>query len=447
MFDFSAEGMRQRALLAGGIIAYILFFERLYVSWLYPEFGYFGFDYNAPETGYLGLAWTLSLLPTLWMPRAIARPSQLAYWVLYLTVLIPSMFVPLYAGLDPPREIGVLMLVLFAGFAIAGSSYFFPLASWRPAGISARTFWRGFFLLAAGLTCWVLGVFHGQLQLVSFANIYDLRDAASEVLEGHAINYAVMGLSSAINPFLMAYGLYCKRGWMFLAGALGQLLVYSVVGTKGSILSLGFVLGFYFLLRGRSNTFPLKFSWAAAGLLGGLYLSLFAAGGDLGVLHWLVLFVVFGRTFSMNGLLTAEYYDFFTRNPVTHYAGIKGVNWFLQSPYANPIGVEVGSYYSGDATLDASAHFWATDGLGAWGLPGVLLISVFCALVFWALDSAAKKHDARLVALMTCYAAYNIANISIFTSLLSGGLALLMACIYFLPARTGTGSGMRSATA
>jgi len=48
---------------------------------------------------------------------------------------------------------------------------------------------------------------------------------------------------------------------------------------------------------------------------------------------------------------------------------------------------------------------------------------------------------------MTCYAAYNIANISIFTSLLSGGLALLMACIYFLPARTGTGSEMRSATA
>jgi hypothetical protein len=101
MFDFSAEGMRQRALLAGGIIAYILFFERLYVSWLYPEFGYFGFDYNAPETGYLGLAWTLSLLPTLWMPRAIARPSQLAYWVLYLTVLIPLDVRSLVCGSGP----------------------------------------------------------------------------------------------------------------------------------------------------------------------------------------------------------------------------------------------------------------------------------------------------------------------------------------------------------
>jgi hypothetical protein len=57
---------------------------------------------------------------------------------------------------------------------------------------------------------------------------------------------------------------------------------------------------------------------------------------------------------------------------------------------------------------------------------------VVCGLLFWAIDSAAKRHDPRLAALILTYAAYNLANISLFTSLLSGGLALLIAFLYLL---------------
>src|SRR5438046_10196153 len=82
--------------------------------------------------------------------------------------------------------------------------------------------------------------------------------------------------------------------------------------------------------------------------------------------------------------------------------------------------------------LNATAHLWATDGIAGLGLPGVLLMSVFCALVFWLLDSVANRHDPRFTALATTYAAYNIANISFFTSLLSGGLMLLIILLYLL---------------
>jgi ABC-type uncharacterized transport system permease subunit len=93
----------------------------------------------------------------------------------------------------------------------------------------------------------------------------------------------------------------------------------------------------------------------------------------------------------------------------------------------------VGSFYSGDPTLDANAHFWATDGLAAWGLWGILLVSVVCALVFWVLDSTAKGHDLRFTALVVTFEALNLANVSLFTSLLSGGLGLLMIFLYFAP--------------
>jgi hypothetical protein len=62
-------------------------------------------------------------------------------------------------------------------------------------------------------------------------------------------------------------------------------------------------------------------------------------------------------------------------------------------------------------------------------------MSFICAGVFWALDSAAKRHDPRLAALVISFAAFNVANISIFTTLFSGGLALLMLCLYLVPPR------------
>src|ERR1700739_2304758 len=85
-----------RILLIAGIAGYIACFDWLYVPNLFPTYAYFGFDYNVPGTQYLVLAWTLSLLPGLWMPLSLSRPSQLAYWILYISVVVPSMFVPLY---------------------------------------------------------------------------------------------------------------------------------------------------------------------------------------------------------------------------------------------------------------------------------------------------------------------------------------------------------------
>ena len=93
------SGWKQRTWLMLGVVTFVGCFQQVYLNWLYPVFGYYGFEHNDPKIGYLWLAWGLSVCPALWMPIKLTRPSlcpQLIYWVLYLTVLIPSMFVPLY---------------------------------------------------------------------------------------------------------------------------------------------------------------------------------------------------------------------------------------------------------------------------------------------------------------------------------------------------------------
>jgi hypothetical protein len=424
----------QRALLVVCILAYVKCFQWMYVDYLFPTWGYFGFDYDPPGTGYLALAWVLSVAPSLWMPMKLTRPSQLAYWVLYITVIIPSMFVPMYAGMNPVTGIAILMLTLFTGFAVAGSSYLLPLFRVGLPKIPKQFFWMVLAVVAIFLTLWLLVVFRGHLQLVSFGVAYELRDAANDVAEGSLVNYAFMLLSGAINPFLMGYGLYFKRRWLFFAGILGQILIYSVGGTKGSILSIVFILSIHGMLKIRKIPFALILSFGSLLLIAGTTFSIrFTGNGDVSFLGGIAQYVILMRTLSINGLLTAQYFDFFQRNPLTYLSHIHGVNWFVHYPYSNPVGQEIGLAYAGTTGLDATAHFWATDGISGFGLPGIVLVSVVCAVVFWFLDSVSKRHDPRLVALVTAYAAYNLANISIFTSLLSGGLALLMFFLYVLP--------------
>lgn len=411
---------------------YIACFHWIYVHYLYPTLDYLGFDFNRPASAYLALAWTLALLPCLWMPLRLTRPSQLAYWVLYITVLIPSMFVPLYAEMEPAREIAVLMFVFLLAFFIVGCAHFAPLARLHGSRYAAPQIARGMAWLGGALALWLLAVYRNHLQIVSFNDVYDLRDAASDMAEGTSINYAFMLLTGAINPFFMGYGLYHRKRWMVAAGVAGQLLIYSVGGTKGSILSIVFIPAMYFILKIRRIPFGVKIASASLALMLGFCLVYAAVGEQAGDIVSLALFVVFSRTLGMGGLLTAQYYDFFQRNPFTYWSHIKGVNWFVHYPYQYPVGQELGITYAGTTALDATTHFLATDGIEAAGLPGVVAIAFFCAFVFWVLDSAAQRHDPRLAALITTYAAYNLSNISIFTSLLSGGLGLLIAVLYLL---------------
>jgi hypothetical protein len=433
MLDVSERTSKQRALLILGVLTFMACYQWLYIHWAYPIFGYLGYDYIPPSTGYLVIAWMLSALPSLWMPLSIDRPSKLIYWVLYLTVFIPSVTISLFANTDTSAEATKLMLTLFIGFAVVGLSYRWRLLKFSPSRVSSSRFWYGFTLAAGALAAWALVFFWGKLHIVSFSDIYDLRFSADDVIADTLLNYPLMLLPGAINPFLMAWGLYHKKRWLFLLGALGQILVYSCVGTKGSVTSILFIPVIYLLLRGDRSKFALKLTWSVVALFVGLMLSFIVAGEQSGPFLAIVLFVVFLRTFATNGLATLLYHSFFQMNPHTYFSHAKGFSWFIHYPYANPLGIEIGIYNMGDPTLDYSAHFWATDGLGGFGLPGILLISVFCAFIFWVLDSVAKNHDPRLAALVITYSAYNIANGSLFTTLLSGGLGLLMVILYFMP--------------
>jgi hypothetical protein len=425
------RGYKRRILLVLGILCFIGLYQWDYINWLSPAFSYYGFEYYPPPTKYLVLAWICSVIPSLWMPLQIKRASQLGYWVLYLTVLIPSMFVPLFARLNEPPDIAKLVLTMCLGFAICGAGYWVPLGYFRSLAVSKFVFWRCFFLLALVCSVWVVVALHSSIHLVSFAEVADLRGDTGDAISGTLVNYPLMWLYGAINPFMVAWGLYYKKIPLFVAGVLGQVLVYSIFATKASLLSILFIVGLYLMSRPGRMAFAQRLTWSVVALFLALCLS-FALSREPSLVLLGLLFLVFFRSFGLAGLLTGQYYCFIQHNPLTYFSHVKGINWFLHYPFHYQLGTEIGYYYY-TPLVDTTAHFWATDGLAALGLPGILVISAVCALLFWFIDSISRKHDPRLAGLVIFYATYSLANLSMFTTLLSGGLGLLIAFLYVVP--------------
>lgn len=425
---------RARLLIVLGIVVYIALYHWVYVSWLSPVWSYFGFSYNAPPIGYFVLACALAILPAWWMPVVATRPSQLIYWVLYITVYIPSLFVPLYMAVVPLYEVAELMGVLFVGLAIMGASYTRPLLRINPRPVSKSFFWYGVGGILVVLTLWVVFVYFGHFELVGFDRIYDqIRSSGGALAEGTGAQYAIMWLSGAFFPFLMVWGITKKKFWFFVAGAGGQVMLYATAGLKAILLSTVFIPLMYICLRGAKAKFGVRLIWGVVLLFISLYsvTLLMARVEDPGVVDTAAS-LVFVRTFGIPGLATGHYQRFFSDHPYTYYSHVKGVNLLVEYPYQQEISREVGYYfYFNEANWNA--NMWATDGLAAGGLIGILIISLICGFVFWVLDSAAANHNPKFAVLLTCFAACNIGNTSLFTSLLSGGLGFLIVLLFIMP--------------
>jgi hypothetical protein len=189
----------------------------------------------------------------------------------------------------------------------------------------------------------------------------------------------------------------------------------------------------YLLMKGEHTRFGLRLMLLvimAVGLLGVME----AAFGDSEPpLLQQASSIVIMRSLSIPGLATAHYQRFFSHHPNTYYSHVKGVNLLVEYPYDRSLGEEVGFDIYNSNEVDWNANFWATDGLAALGVPGVVLISILCGLLFWVLDSCAQGHNQNFVAVISCYAAANISNISLFTSFVSGGLGFLVILFFFMP--------------
>jgi hypothetical protein len=300
---------------------------------------------------------------------------------------------------------------------------------------SRRLFWLLFYFFFVALNAILIAVFHGNLHLASFAEVYAQRASGGEILEANiGTRYVTTALSCVMNPLLIAYGLSTGKRRLVALGALGQVVVYATTALKGVLLSPPFIVLWYYSLKKDRGGWVPKTGLVFVGTC--LVVTELVIGKEIGSILFALGALLLMRTYAIGGLLSAQYQYFFERHAHTYLAHVHGINLLITNPYKNAIGLEIGSYfYRGDqfGYDDANAHFFAMDGIAGFGLIGIPIMGILCAAVFWLLDSCARKHRISFSASALAVCMLYLTSASLFTTLLGGGLLAWMFLFLFMP--------------
>jgi hypothetical protein len=374
------------------------------------------------------------------------RLSVLFYWTLYIVVYIPSLFTPVYMAMSAPTDLFWLLLALGAGLPLMGLCYLIPLSSVRLRPLPRRLVWFGIAAYVILASLWIIVEFRNTMRLVTLDEIYTLREAAKAIVQSSKVGYAMLPLALIFNPILMTRGLLRKKVFCLVAGIAGQILIFACTGLKSAPLSIFAVLAVYLLARFSSRHFGLMVALVTAASFVVFSVIAYRFRWSHSIAVDALLFTIVQRMFDAPGVLTAQYFHFFTNHPLTYMSHVKGFSQLIQYPYQYPLGYEIGNFYvTPGILLNQNAHVWATDGMAAFGLPGILMISCFVSVIFWLSDWAAQHHDIKFSAPVMAYVAFEATNMGIFTILASGGLLIAIFLLAIMPAEANPVSDRRDA--
>jgi hypothetical protein len=417
--------LRSRTSMVLTCTLYVAVFVLVYKRVIVPVWGYEGFHSRAAP-GRAAEGWVLAALPSLWMPINLKRPSQVAYWLLYLLVVVPVCLIPIYTLEDQSSGPVLLAACVAAVFALTGMIYRLPLLPLPRVHLESYEF--SVILILLSTTFYALQVlsFGLHFRYVPLREIYVVRAEYDETLRGASsvVAYAIGWQMYIINPLLIAKGMAARRIFPILAGVAGQFLIYSITGYRDVFFSATFLLYLLWVMRREGKRFGTRFAatWTA----------IFLAAGALKFFGSLItLEALVKRTTATPGLLTAYYYDFFTWHPKA-LLGHSILKSFVDYPYALQPPYLIGYVYFHNVGMDANANVWA-DAYANFGYPGIVCFSLLLAVVLWLYDSMAVGRDLQVAALVIALPAFALANTSLLTSLLSHGIGLALLLVYLMP--------------
>ena len=419
--------LRTRLLLILSAILFLCLFNYVYITIVTKRWAYAGFTFVPPPTQSILLALLLGLLPIVWMPIRLTRPSQVLYWLLYAIVYVPSCFLPHYLQRQSPHDLYLLNLCFFIGFYILGLTYKVPLQVIACPKLSKYMWWFFVAVTAGFLYVAVMAVYGGRLQLAGLYNI-DLRLASRDLDMTFLTGYGQAWMANVINPMLMALGLFRKKPLLFFIGAAGQVLLFMTAASKVYLLSIVFLPFMFLILNSKNNIFGLRFIMGMSGLLMVTIFLGFYEAPFSSVVQNLIGF----RLFSDPGFGTSVYSDFFSQNPWTYWSHLKGISTLVEYPYDLTVNYLIGNYL-GSELNSANANAWASDGIAAMGMAGVLVVGLLMGIIFYILDCSAAALDPKFSGLSIAMHGINLSNLSLMSSCLGGGLFCNMILFWLMP--------------
>jgi len=427
-----------------GVILYVESFNLAYIELIAPRYSYFGLAYSPMETGYKLATWALCLAPAVWLPAKITRPSMILFLTQYVFVYIPASFILHYANRPKLDDVSAfqLQIVMLAGLSIMQTFYYLPLRPIVPRPMNRTAFLYILLVMALVPLAYLAFTLGRTFHFTSFGDdnaafrIEQTSVSASSAL-AFIGTYGEFWLTNVLLPLFGAIGLFLKRRSLLVLVVAGYVVLYGLTSFRSHLLGPVFI-GVVYIWSQMRRKYGALFAVLSLSLLWPIMvdndsLTAFAAA-------WINMWHV--RVISVQGLAVAQYFQFFQYNPITYFTHLKVFDVLKMSQYPN-LPFTIALYFYG-TEYGANANFWAADGISSLGIFGIPVMSAFCGAVFWLIDCLAARYRLEFVLVCLAFLPITFANISFFTSLLSGGLGLFMLLLYLGPRISSLEAGLNS---
>lgn len=420
---------------AGYNLVYIL----MYILFVVPIYNYFGLGLREDLSIVEGiLLFAIAWIPSFLLPMRLRKPSDFLVSLQYLLIYVPAVWVSFNASL-PRLARGTawqLIVVMFVAIVLQlAANRWIKISPLRIHRIQ-RPLFLSLLLTVCLLGLGYLAVLLGQnFQLVSLDKIYDLRNESAQSLvdAGSAIaGYLFNWLTGAILPFVMALAVI-RRSWLLGGvGVAGYVFLFGVWGSKATLLAPMAIMAFAWLFRDSRRLLPrqLIVGFSVLLLLPITLMILEEQTRDFAT-GWLIS-LVHQRTFSSSALLIPQYLSFFQTHPHTFGSHVGMIGLFVDYPFNQGVPTTIGLHFYG-GPMTANVNYWAQDGISSFGLWGIAPIAILASFTFWLLDCAAYGLDPRFTTLCVAFVAMNLSDTSLFTTLLTGGLGIIILAFALAP--------------
>lgn len=402
-------------------IVFRVFLDVSYRFFVYPVYGYSGFNYDFLISFY-ALSWLVYIAALSITPHLLKRVSDYFIASFLLSIIAPLSSVVGLSGTGAfPLVVMFFMLLFFIIFQhgtllarLMPVPCLFKISEGRLLSVAIAV------LAILVLIAWYFYTGAVDYFNLNLLKVYEFREASADLANIGLMSYFNGWVYSVFSIFLMSYFLFKRKYFCFVVIFGVQIFFFGVSAHKSVLFFPVLILGlwFYFKRTRAIAVMPMGFSFIVGC---GLFLFLVFD-------HVVVGSLFTRRVFFVPAKLTLDYFHFFSINEFVWWSN-SILEGFITYPYDLPLSRKIGEFNGSGSNAN---NGFISSGFAHAGLLGVAIYTLIFAYFLKVLDSVVMNSDVPVwLALCITIVPLRSALISsdLFTSMLTHGLALSLVMV------------------
>lgn len=410
------------------VLFFSMTFHYAYVTFISPIYAYAYYIYNNPSILSILITYLFLIYPLIFYKN---RPTASYYGVIFIYILcyLPGQLMLVFMWKYSFYELFLIQIIFMISMSML---FFISTKVIKNISINSNKILpsKKIHLIISILTIisifLIIITYYKYMRIVSFSDVYELRFETNSIETSFVIDYMLLWLTFVLIPYFFAIGIINKNKRYILIGLFSSLVIYASTGAKIALMMGALIFTVNFIFKRKGDFLANILLYSAVFML---FIIIFVPDD----MPWIYLkAMTFIRIFGTPGWMLVTYYEFFSEHGYTFYNHINIIKFLFENyPYGDySLGQMIGIEYSGSSDANFNANFWASDGIAALGIWGILIATFFLSLFLFLLNNVSRHYNSHFLCLFLVGYWQVLLNVPFMTSLLSGGGLLILILLY-----------------